>query len=66
MVLGVRGGTAPKVENMVHMVGQLPSHDRWNTIVVGKHQFPLLTVGKLVGGDVRVETETTFAWAWVS
>ncbi|MCS7133626.1 MAG: 3-keto-5-aminohexanoate cleavage protein [Candidatus Caldarchaeum sp.] len=57
LVLGVRGGVPATVENLVHMVKQIPPGVRWNTIVVGRHQFPLLTVGMLMGGDVRVGME---------
>ncbi|MEM0444259.1 MAG: 3-keto-5-aminohexanoate cleavage protein [Candidatus Caldarchaeum sp.] len=57
LVLGVKGGIQPSVENLLHMVRQLPPGARWNTIVVGRHQFPLLTVGMVMGGDVRVGME---------
>ena len=57
LVLGVTGGIPAKPENLFHMVQSLPSDCRWNVIVVGKQQFSLLTMGMILGGDVRVGME---------
>jgi 3-keto-5-aminohexanoate cleavage enzyme len=57
LVLGVKGGIPATPENLMHMRNSLPKQCRWNTIVVGRAQFPLLTLGLLLDGDVRVGME---------
>jgi 3-keto-5-aminohexanoate cleavage enzyme len=56
-VLGVKGGIPATPENLIHMRNSLPSRCRWNTIAIGRLQFPMVTVGMLLGGDVRVGME---------
>jgi 3-keto-5-aminohexanoate cleavage enzyme len=61
LVLGVRGGIPATPENLMHMVKALPKNCRWNVIVVGgRVQFQLLTLGMILGGDVRVGMEDNF------
>lgn len=57
LVLGVKGGIPATADNLMHMRRCLPSGCRWNTIAIGRSQFPLLTVGMLLGGDVRTGME---------
>jgi 3-keto-5-aminohexanoate cleavage enzyme len=57
LVLGVRGGIPATPDNLIHMRNSLPSGCRWNTIVIGRNQFPIVTVGMILGGDVRVGME---------
>jgi len=57
LVLGVKGGIPATPENLMHMRDCLPDGCRWNTIVIGRAQFSLLTVGMLLGGDIRVGME---------
>ncbi|MEM0084489.1 MAG: 3-keto-5-aminohexanoate cleavage protein [Candidatus Methanomethylicia archaeon] len=57
LVLGVKGGIPATPENLVWMVKALPKNCRWNTIVVGRAHFPLLTLGMILGGDVRTGME---------
>lgn len=57
LVLGVKGGIPGTPENLMHMQRCLPRGCRWNVIAVGRTQFPLLTQGILLGGDVRVGME---------
>ncbi|MEM3613153.1 MAG: 3-keto-5-aminohexanoate cleavage protein [Candidatus Bathyarchaeia archaeon] len=58
LVLGVKGGIPATPENLMHMVKALPQNCRWNVIAVGgKVQFKLLTLGMILGGDVRVGME---------
>jgi len=35
----------------------LPEKSKWNVIAPGKTQFPLLILGMILGGDVRVGME---------
>jgi 3-keto-5-aminohexanoate cleavage enzyme len=55
-VLGVKGGIPATPENLVYMKN-LVAGWRWNVIAIGKTQFPLLTLGITLGGDVRVGME---------
>jgi 3-keto-5-aminohexanoate cleavage enzyme len=58
LVLGVTGGIPGTPENLMHMVKCLPPSASWNVIAVGgRIQFPLLTLGMILGGDVRVGME---------
>lgn len=57
LVLGVTGGIPATPENLMHMVKSLPLNCRWNVITVGRAQFPLVTLGMILGGDVRVGME---------
>lgn len=57
LILGVSGGIPPTAENLMHMVRSLPEKSKWNVIAPGKTQFPLLILGMILGGDVRVGME---------
>ncbi len=57
LVLGVKGGIPATPENLMHMTKCLPANCRWNVIAIGRTQFPLLTMGMIMGGDVRVGME---------
>lgn len=57
LVLGVVGGIPATAENLVHMMRSLPEGCRPNIIAVGKPQFPLVTLGMSLGGDIRVGME---------
>ena len=56
LVLGVTGGISATPENLLHM-RKLVQGWRWNVIAIGKAQFPILTLGITLGGDVRVGME---------
>lgn len=61
LVLGVKGGIPATPENLMHMIKVLPQNCRWNVITVGgRVQFRLLTIGMILGGDVRVGMEDNF------
>ncbi len=57
LVLGVKGGISATPENLIHMQRCLPKDCRWNVITVGRAQFSMVTLGMLLGGDVRVGME---------
>ncbi len=57
LVLGVRGGISATPENLLHMQRCLPKDCRWNVITVGRAQFSMVTLGMLLGSDVRVGME---------
>jgi uncharacterized protein (DUF849 family) len=60
-ILGILGGIGPDVENLVHMksVADRLFGDDYNLSVLGagRHQTRLVTVGAILGGNVRVGLE---------
>jgi uncharacterized protein (DUF849 family) len=59
-VLGILGGIAPSVENLVHLVGEarrLIGDFNWSVCAAGRQQFPMVTQALIMGGNVRVGLE---------
>jgi uncharacterized protein (DUF849 family) len=60
-ILGILGGIGPDVENLVHMKGvadRLFGDDYlFSVLGAGRHQTRLVTVGAILGGNVRVGLE---------
>lgn len=60
-VLGVLGGIGPEPENLLHMkaiADRLFGADyRFSVLGAGRHQMPLVTMGAILGGHVRVGLE---------
>jgi uncharacterized protein (DUF849 family) len=60
-ILGILGGIGPDVENLIHMKGVADRlfGDDYNLSVLGagRHQTRLVTVGAILGGNVRVGLE---------
>jgi uncharacterized protein (DUF849 family) len=60
-VFGILGGIGPEVENLVHMrrmANQLFGDDyTWSVLAAGRHQLPFVTMGAIMGGNVRVGLE---------
>jgi uncharacterized protein (DUF849 family) len=61
MIGGILGGIGPDPENLVFMkttADRLFGNDyRFSVLGAGRHQMPLLTVGAVLGGNVRVGLE---------
>lgn len=57
LVLGVPGGAAGTIKNLLHMVESLPSNCTWTVSGIGAAQLPLTTAAILLGGHVRVGLE---------
>jgi len=57
LVLGVPGGAAGTIKNLLHMVESLPPGCTWTASGIGAAQLPLTTVAILLGGHVRVGLE---------
>jgi 3-keto-5-aminohexanoate cleavage enzyme len=55
--MGTLGGIPATVDNLNHMVRQIPQDCTWSVCAVGLNQFPLITVGMIMGGHVRVGFE---------
>jgi uncharacterized protein (DUF849 family) len=60
-ILGILGGVGPDVENLVHMkttADRLFGDDHlFSVLGAGRHQTRLVTVGAIMGGNVRVGLE---------
>jgi 3-keto-5-aminohexanoate cleavage enzyme len=57
LVLGVPGGAAGTLKNLMHMVECLPADSTWTASGIGAAQLPLTTAAILLGGNVRVGLE---------
>lgn len=56
-VMGVLGGIPATVDNLNHMVKQIPKDCTWSVCAIGINQFPMVTMGMIMGGHVRVGFE---------
>jgi uncharacterized protein (DUF849 family) len=60
-IFGILGGIGADPENLVHMkhiADKLFGDDYyWSILAAGRHQMPLITMGAVMGGNVRVGLE---------
>jgi len=56
-VMGVPGGVAPTIRNLVHMSESIPAGCTWSVAGIGRAQLPLATTAIMLGGHVRVGLE---------
>lgn len=56
-VLGVPGGAAGTLKNLMHMVESIPQESTWTVSGIGAAQLPLTTAAILLGGNARVGLE---------
>ena len=56
-VLGVKGGAAATPKTLLHMTELLPEDSTWSVIGIGKGELPMVMMGILLGGHVRVGLE---------
>ncbi len=59
IVMGVKGGMAATVENLMHTVRHIPSNAVWQAIAIGRNNLDLTTIAMLMGGNVRTGLEDT-------
>jgi 3-keto-5-aminohexanoate cleavage enzyme len=59
-VMGTLGGIPATVENLAYMVRQIPKDATWSVCAVGLSEFPIITMGMILGGHVRVGFEDNF------
>ncbi|MCM8748362.1 3-keto-5-aminohexanoate cleavage protein [Thermomicrobiaceae bacterium CFH 74404] len=64
MVLGVRGGAPATVDQLVHMVRQLPPNSLWSVCAIGRHQLPLNVAAMVMGGHVRTGLEDNIYYSY--
>ena len=61
LIFGILGGIGPEVEHLIHMkntADRLFGDDfSWSVLGAGRHQTNLVTVGAIMGGNVRVGLE---------
>jgi len=56
-VMGVPGGIPGTVDNLMHLVRQIPPGAMWQVAGVGKAELPLAVLAIVMGGHVRVGFE---------
>ena len=56
-VMGVNGGIAATPRDLVYLVSSIPSDATFTVCGVGRHEFPMVTLGILMGGHARVGFE---------
>ncbi|MCI2425903.1 3-keto-5-aminohexanoate cleavage protein [Candidatus Acetothermia bacterium] len=56
-VLGVPGGCAATVKNLLHMKETIPPNATWQVAGIGRHELPLAVAAIILGGHVRVGFE---------
>jgi uncharacterized protein (DUF849 family) len=61
LIFGILGGIGPDVENLLHMKNTAErlfgDAFRWSVLGAGRHQTNLVTIGAIMGGNVRVGLE---------
>ena len=63
MVLNVLGGAPGTVENLVHLVKQLPEDAMWSCTGIGASHLPLMFATLALGGHLRVGLEDNLYYA---
>jgi 3-keto-5-aminohexanoate cleavage enzyme len=56
-VLGVPGGMAATVENLVFLKGLIPAGSTWSALGIGKGHLPIMYAALAMGGHIRVGME---------
>ena len=57
-VLGMPGQTTSATpKNLLHLVESIPARSTYQVIGIGRHQFPMVTMGIIMGGHIRVGLE---------
>jgi 3-keto-5-aminohexanoate cleavage enzyme len=59
IVLGIKGGAPASIENLLHMVHQIPENSTWQVVTVGKHNLRTTLVAMCMGANVRTGLEDT-------
>ena len=57
LCMGTRWGVEASAENLLFLKSKLPTNSVWSVLGVGKDQLPMITVGMLLGGHIRVGFE---------
>jgi 3-keto-5-aminohexanoate cleavage enzyme len=57
LCMGTKWGIEGTLENLLFMKSKLPPNALWSVLGVGRAQLPMITMGILLGGNVRVGFE---------
>jgi len=57
LCMGVKWGIEASPENLIFMKNRLPENAVWSVLGVDKSQLPMITMGILLGGNIRVGFE---------
>ena len=58
LVMGIPGQTTSATpKNLLHLVESIPPEATYQVIGIGRHQFPMITMGMIMGGHIRVGLE---------
>ncbi len=57
LCMGTRWGMAATPENLLFMKDKLPENAVWSVLGIGRDQLPMITMGLLLGGNIRVGFE---------
>ncbi|OGO19175.1 MAG: hypothetical protein A2Z14_06650 [Chloroflexi bacterium RBG_16_48_8] len=57
LCMGVKWGIEATPENLIFLKNKLPPGARWSVLGIGKEQLPMIAMGILLGGNIRVGFE---------
>jgi len=57
LCMGVKWGISASPENLIFMKNKLPKNALWSVLGIGKDQLPMITMGIILGGNIRVGFE---------
>jgi 3-keto-5-aminohexanoate cleavage enzyme len=57
LVMGIGGGIDATPKSLMAMLDHLPSNTSWSVMGIGQRQFPMVTMGMILGGNIRVGLE---------
>lgn len=57
LCMGIKWGIEATPEDFLFMQSKLPTEARWSVLGIGNSQFPMITLGVLYGGHIRVGFE---------
>jgi len=57
LCMGVKWGIPATAENLLFMQSKLPADAHWSVLGVGRAQLPMIALGVLLGGSIRVGFE---------
>lgn len=63
LVLGIQGGAPASVNNLLHLVNQLPVGSSWQVVTVGKFNLRTTMIALCMGGNVRTGLEDTLYYS---
>ncbi len=63
IVLGIMGGAPATIENLLHMVRELPEGSTWQVVTVGRFHLRSTMIAMSVGGNIRTGLEDTIHYA---